>query len=274
MKTRTIVGLTAIPLFILLIFFAPLWAFSILVGLISLGSAWEILRCVDSSLPLRFRVYAAVTGFAMPVAFALLREDAVVSTAIFVISALMFAELLFSFKKEEHIKLETVLYVILAGGIMPMLLISLVRIGVIESSPAYVFLPFVAAFSSDSGAYFAGYFWGKKKAFPHLSPKKTVAGCVGGLVSAVLLMLLYGLVISRFGFEVNYLLLAVYGLFGSLACQFGDLVFSAIKRQYGVKDYGNLIPGHGGMLDRFDSMHFTAPMIELLVVVLPAIYKA
>ena len=90
-------------------------------------------------------------------------------------------------------------------------------------------------------------------------------------MSTVLLMILYGYVISRFGHEVNYLLLAVYGLFGSLACQFGDLVFSAIKRQYGIKDYGNLIPGHGGMLDRFDSMHFTAPMIEILVVLLPAI---
>ncbi len=271
MKTRTIVGLTAIPLFILLIFFAPLWAFSILVGLISAGSAWELLRCVDASLPLRFRVYAAGIGFAMPVVYAFVRADAVVSTAIFVLTVLMFAELLLSFKKEEHIKLETVLYVILAGGVMPMLLLSLVRIGVRESSSAYVFLPFVAAFSSDSGAYFAGYFWGNKKAFPHLSPKKTVAGCIGGLVSAVLLMVLYGFVISRFGHEVNYFLLAVYGLFGSLACQFGDLVFSAIKRQYGIKDYGNLIPGHGGMLDRFDSMHFTAPMIGLLAVLLPAI---
>ncbi len=271
MKTRTIVGLTAIPLFILLIFFAPLWAFSILVGLISAGSAWELLRCVDASLPLRFRVYAAVAGFAMPVVYAFARADAVISTAIFILTVLMFTELLLSYKKEEHIKLETVLYVILAGGIMPMLLLSLVRIGVREDSPAYVFLPFVAAFSSDSGAYFAGYFWGNKKAFPHLSPKKTVAGCIGGLVSAVLLMVLYGFIISRFGHEVNYLLLAVYGLFGSLACQFGDLVFSAVKRQYGIKDYGNLIPGHGGMLDRFDSMHFTAPMIGLLVVLLPAI---
>ena len=270
MKTRTIVGITAIPLFILLVFFAPLWGFSILVGLISAGSAWELLRCVSKDIPLRFKLYACVLGFAMPVVYAFAKDEAVTSTAIFLITVLMFAELMLSFKKEEHIKFETVLYVIFAGAIMPMLLISLVRIGVRMESSAYVFLPFVAAFSCDSGAYFAGYFWGNKKAFPHLSPKKTVAGCIGGAVAAIIFMVVYGIILTQFNHTVNYVILAVYGLFGSLACQFGDLVFSAIKRQYDIKDYGNLIPGHGGMLDRFDSMHFTAPMIEILVVLLPA----
>ena len=87
------------------------------------------------------------------------------------------------------------------------------------------------------------------------------------------MMLLYGLVLSLCGFTVDYIYLAVYGLLGSLACEFGDLVFSSVKRQYGIKDYGTLIPGHGGVLDRFDSMHFTAPMIELLAVLLPAISR-
>lgn len=271
MKTRTIVGITAIPLFILLVFFAPLWAFSILVGIISAGAAWELLRCVDAKIPIRFRIYASAAGFAMPVLYALVKDAAVINVAIYAITLLMFSELMLSFRKEEHLRFETVLYVIFAGGIMPMLLISLVRIGVRENSSAYLFLPFVAAFSSDSGAYFAGYFWGKRKAFPHLSPKKTLAGCIGGAVSAIILMVLYGVVLVQLGFEVNYFILALYGFFGSLACQFGDLAFSAIKRQYGIKDYGSIIPGHGGILDRFDSMHFTAPMIELLVVILPAI---
>lgn len=272
MKTRTIVGLAAVPLFILAVFFAPLWAFSILVGLISAGSAWELLRCVEEKMPLRFRIYATALGFALPVVYALVGNGAVVTTAIYVITVLMFAELMLSFRNKEHIKLETVLYVIFAGGIMPLLLASFVQIGLREdNSSAYLFLPIVAAFSSDSGGYFAGYFWGNRKAFPHLSPKKTIAGCIGGAVAAILLMLAYGLVLMQFSLTVSYPLLALYGLFGSIACQFGDLAFSAVKRQYGTKDYGNLIPGHGGMLDRFDSMHFTAPMIALLVVLAPAI---
>ncbi len=272
MKTRTIVGIAAIPLFILMVFFAPLWAFSILVGLISAGAAWELLRCVEGKMPLRFKIYALTIGFAMPVVYALVRDGAAVTTAIYVITVLMFAELMLSFRSEEHIRLETVLYVIFAGGIMPMLMASFVQIGLRDDNrSAYLFLPFVAAFSSDSGGYFAGYFWGNRKAFPHLSPKKTIAGCIGGAVSAVVFMILYGLVLTQFGMTVNYFILALYGLLGSLACQFGDLAFSAIKRQYGTKDYGNIIPGHGGMLDRFDSMHFTAPMIGILVVLLPAI---
>jgi len=272
MKTRTIVGITAIPLFILSVFFAPLWAFSIIVGLISAGSAWELLRCIDANMPLRFRIYATAMGFIMPVAYALVRDGAVVSTAVYVITLLIFVELMLSFRGEEHIRFETVLYVIFAGGIMPMLLSSFVQIGLRDSNTsAYLFLPFVAAFSSDSGGYFAGYLWGKRKMFPHLSPKKTLAGCIGGAVSAIVFMIVYGIVLEQLGLTVNYLFFALYGLFGSIACQLGDLAFSAVKRQYGIKDYGNIIPGHGGMLDRFDSMHFTAPMIAILVVLLPAI---
>ena len=91
MKTRTIVGITAIPLFIPLVFFAPLWAFSILVGLISAGSAWELLRCVEDKMPTRFKIYALAVGFLMPVVYALVRDGAAVTTAIFLITVIMFA---------------------------------------------------------------------------------------------------------------------------------------------------------------------------------------
>ena len=116
---------------------------------------------------------------------------------------------------------------------------------------------------------FAAFFAAKGR--ENMNLKKTIAGCIGGVVSAIVFMILYGIVLTQLDMTVNYFFLALYGLLGSLACQFGDLAFSAIKRQYGTKDYGNIIPGHGGMLDRFDSMHFTAPMIGILVVLLPAI---
>lgn len=272
MKTRVIIALTAIPLFILLIFFAPLWAYSLVVGLISAGAAWEILRCVDPEMTLRFKIYAVFTGFSMPVLFAFLRHGAVISVEIYILVTVMFVEMMLSFGKEKTVKLGSVLQVIFAGGIMPMLLVSLVRIGVRDiHASAYLFLPYVAAFSSDSGAYFAGSYLGKHKLFPHLSPNKTLEGCIGGVVSAIVIMMLYGLVLTLMDMKVSFAILTLYGFFGSLACQLGDLAFSAVKREFGIKDYGTLIPGHGGMLDRFDSMHFTAPMMELMALLLPAI---
>ena len=84
-------------------------------------------------------------------------------------------------------------------------------------------------------------------------------------------LLLYGLVLQRFaGLTVSLPVLALYGLLGSAVTELGDLSFSLIKRQYGIKDYGHLLPGHGGMLDRFDSMTFAAPMLLLLVEIIPA----
>lgn len=273
MKTRIIVAAVAVPLLLALIFFAPLWAFSVLVAAISAYAVFEFLRCTMPEAPKRFTLYAAAAAFVTPVGCAFLTGNIVSNAAVYLLALVMFCEILVSFRYNEPLKLETVLQVLFVGGVMPLMLAALVRVGMREHSPVYVLLPFAAAFSSDSGGYFAGKFLGKRKAFPHLSPNKTVEGCIGGLVAAVLVMLLYGFILSLSKFEVNYLALALYGLLGSAACQTGDLAFSAIKRQYGIKDYGTLIPGHGGVLDRFDSIHFTAPMIEILVLLLPAISK-
>ena len=106
------------------------------------------------------------------------------------------------------------------------------------------------AFLSDTGAYFAGLKFGKRKLAPTISPKKTVEGVVGGVAGAVFGMILYALVLDLLpvGIQVNYALALLYGFAGSLFGIFGDLCFSVIKRQTGIKDYGDLIPGHGGIL--------------------------
>ena len=122
----------------------------------------------------------------------------------------------------------------------------------------------------DSGAYFAGRAFGKRKLCPVISPHKTVEGAVGGVISTVICMVLYGLVLQlAFDYKINYLLCIVYGVLGAVASILGDLTFSVIKRQTGIKDYGNLLPGHGGILDRFDSTSIVAPLVELLVFLIP-----
>ena len=97
------------------------------------------------------------------------------------------------------------------------------------------------------------------------------AGGIGGAVCGAAMALLYGVIVRAYGLSANLVSLAAFGLVGSVVAQLGDLTFSAFKRQYGIKDYGNILPGHGGMLDRFDSMYYLAPLTELWMLLLPAI---
>lgn len=107
---------------------------------------------------------------------------------------------------------------------------------------------------------------------PVISPKKSWEGAVAGVLGGILLMFVYTLILDlAFGFDVRYGACILYGIMGALTCVLGDLVFSVIKRQNGIKDYGNLLPGHGGVLDRFDSMTFVAPLTEALILLLPLI---
>ncbi len=129
-----------------------------------------------------------------------------------------------------------------------------------------VWMILVSAWASDTCAYFVGVAIGKHKAFPTLSPKKSWEGCIGGLIGSAVCGLLYGLVINNTGHgEIGHPLVFMgLGLFGSLMGQIGDLVASGIKRTYEIKDFGDLIPGHGGIMDRFDSVAFIAPMVYMI----------
>ena len=159
----------------------------------------------------------------------------------------------------------------LAGEVIPLFLSALIQLKGMENGRGFVLLPVVCAFTTDIGAYFAGVFLGKHRGITQVSPNKSLEGYVGGILSGCLFMLVYGRLVQQLGgLEVRFPVMALYGLVGSAVAELGDLSFSLIKRQYGVKDYGTLLPGHGGMLDRFDSMIFAAPTLLLLVEILPA----
>lgn len=141
----------------------------------------------------------------------------------------------------------------------------------------YVVTALSTPWLADAGAYFGGSLFGRKKLCPNISPKKTVEGAVSGVIIGTLLSLLVGLFFTSFLFQngerVNYLLLAVYGFLGAIVSIIGDLSFSLIKRSCGIKDFGNLIPGHGGMLDRFDSVIFSAPLLLIFNLYYPIVVK-
>ncbi len=131
----------------------------------------------------------------------------------------------------------------------------------------FIWIVVIAAFGSDIFAYFTGFFLGKHKMAPNLSPKKTIEGAVGGLVGSSLLSWLFGFIFMR---EMALVCL-VLGLVGGAAGMAGDLTASAFKRKMGIKDYGKLIPGHGGIMDRFDSVIFVAPVVYYAICALTGI---
>ena len=129
------------------------------------------------------------------------------------------------------------------------------------------------AWGGDSMAYFAGYFFGKHKMAPKLSPKKTIEGAVGGIAGSIVIALLMTYVYSLTPYSANsvvsdigknWIFLVIFAAVGSFVGIVGDLFASAVKRQQGIKDYGNIMPGHGGVLDRFDSFFLVATIISLM----------
>jgi len=159
-----------------------------------------------------------------------------------------------------------------AGILIPCMLSCLINLKTMHYGYIFVMLPIVAAVITDSGAYFTGVTLGKRKAFPTISPNKTVEGYIGGTLAGIIGMLIYGVILHfTTPLTIVFPLLIIYGFLGAIMTELGDLTFSLVKRKCGIKDFGTLIPGHGGALDRFDSMTFAAPTMYLLVVLLPAI---
>lgn len=147
---------------------------------------------------------------------------------------------------------------------IPFLLSTLIDIKGLQYGTLLLWIVFIGAFATDTFAYFAGVFLGKHKLCPEISPKKTIEGSIGGTLGCIVFMLLYGLLLDKsFDMDINYIKLGLLGMLVSPVSQIGDLTASIIKRKYGVKDYGSIFPGHGGILDRLDSVIAVAPLVYI-----------
>lgn len=271
MKTRIIVAVICIPFILALLLWLPpvfLTGFAmIMTGFI----AYELIKATGADSCKRNYIYAILSAVIIPLLVYLKAERIYFHVVLYILAAVMFIEAVLAYGKEKPVKFFDILTVLFGGFVIPCALSCLVILKMKELGHLYVLLPFLCTFVSDSGAYFAGVFLGKHKGIFKVSPNKSAEGCVGSVLSLVIGMLIYGLVL-RFALkiEVNFAVLMLYAVVGNVMTQLGDLAFSLIKREHGIKDYGNLIPGHGGMLDRFDSMIFAAPVIYILVTLIPA----
>lgn len=148
---------------------------------------------------------------------------------------------------------------------IPLFLMFIPILMSIENGKILVWFMIIAAWATDIVAYITGKTIGKHK-FSKISPNKSIEGCIGGALGAVIVSIIYAFAINNiFGMNINYIYIGVISLILSIIGQIGDFSASSIKRYVGIKDFGNLLPGHGGMLDRIDSLIFIAPFAFFLL---------
>ena len=278
MKQRAITSVIILAILIPLLLLSEYIVYPICLSAICVMAVYEMLRVLGMDKKWIISIPAYVIAAAMPVfTHTLFLQDEMQKQIgyLLIVAAVMFVYLLYTMGVAVFSKGKigvsdigsaflTVTYIVVSFTAFSM-------IRYIENGDLCFILVFAAAWVSDSCAFFAGYFFGKHKLIPEVSPKKTVEGAIGGVVCASIGFMLYGLVIDLFtSVEVNYLVLAIAGLVLSVVSQIGDLIASMIKREHGVKDYGNLLPGHGGIMDRFDSiMAVSAPLLAICIIFPP-----
>ena len=271
MVTRILSAVVLAPLFFVVLFFLPPVFLAVLLACITARASFELLRATKVAHHNGMYVYTAAAAGLIPLTFWLGWGNWSLAALSLLLMAALCLGAIRRFDSGSAISLEDLLVCMFGGIVIPAFLSTLVLLKGMESGRYLVLLPVISAFLTDAGAYFVGVFFGKHKGITRVSPNKSLEGYAGGILFGGLFMLLYGAILHQFGgIEVNFPLMVVYGLVGSAITELGDLSFSLIKRQYGIKDYGNVIPGHGGMLDRFDSMTFAAPALWLMVTLFPA----
>lgn len=271
MKTRILVAAVGLPLMLLMLLVLPPVITAFFIAVLSVIAVYELL----SRTGLANNLYLMIASALMALAVCFWSYGGCPwQSGILFLWLYFMALFVIMIASHGQLPFAEVCIAAFSGIVVPLLLSSLTRILVMGHGRYYILVPLILSFATDSGAYFVGIAIGRHKMAPILSPKKSWEGAAGGVLSAILIMVLYTLILDLgFGYTVRYGAALLYGVIGSVTCILGDLTFSVIKRQTGIKDYGNLLPGHGGVLDRFDSMTLVAPLAECLLILLPLIVK-
>ncbi|GHV06191.1 phosphatidate cytidylyltransferase [Clostridia bacterium] len=271
MKTRFLVAMAMLPLLFIVLYLLPGWSVPVAVALLSALAVQELLSVSKFVKQPRIIAYAvAYTAFVPFVEYFDL-EPWIEFGAAFVFVIALFAE---GFLDHENVTFGVIGGTFLTATIFPVFLSSITHVMSFDYGAYIILFLFIPPFLTDVFALIGGRALGKTKLAPVISPRKTVEGAVCGLVASVLFCGVYALMLRFiFEFEVNYSVVILIGLLGSVAGQFGDLALSYVKREFKVKDFGSALPGHGGILDRFDSLFFAAPAVEIILTLAVVAWK-
>lgn len=262
-RERLISGIILVVLaLVLIITGGPVLAAALtVISVIGLNELYRALKIEDG----KFSLLAAVgyLGCILYYALVFCGFSAYTMTVLVVLLILFMAVYVFTYPRYRSEQVTGAFFGIVYVAVM---LSCIYELRSMQDGKFLVWLIFLASWGCDTCAYCVGMLIGKHKMSPKLSPKKSVEGAVGGVAGAALLGVIYAAAIGKkLSGDVNYMLVfAVICAVGGLISMIGDLAASAIKRNHEIKDYGKLIPGHGGILDRFDSVIFIAPVIYYL----------
>lgn len=257
---------------IILVLTIPMLVFSqtillnLIVALISAASLYEALIVTKYVENRQFIVCSLTMAVVVP--FLGMSSARTIALLLFVFIVAMFVMIIVNIKT---VHIEHISVIFMLSVIIPYFFSNIVAVRRSEPFGAYyIYLIFIAAWFTDTGAYLIGKLFGRHKLCPSVSPKKTVEGAIGGVIGSALGFVLFGWCVQTwFPVTVNFPILMATSVVASVIAQIGDLSASAIKRAFGVKDFGNLIPGHGGVLDRFDSVLFVAPFLRIVIEFIP-----
>ncbi len=259
-KTRLLSGIVLVALALVLIITGGdlLLVSTLVISYIGMFELYRIFH-IEKSAP-------GIIGYlAATVYYCNLRFEFIPDLMMFVLGFFMLLMFAYVFTYPKY-KTEQIMAAFFGVFYVAVMLSYVYQTRVLAAGAYIVWLIFLCSWGCDTCAYCVGMLIGKHKMSPKLSPKKSIEGAVGGVIGAALLTILYGMIFKSAmnSTQTHVFIMAGISAVGALISMVGDLTASAIKRNYEIKDYGKLIPGHGGILDRFDSVIFTAPVIYFL----------
>lgn len=276
MKKRILTAAVCVPLAVAVLSFCPVWVTRLAVAFFCCVGMLEMLSALKLNHHRLLTAVAVVFAAVVPSLDQLGGTTAILTAVAIYALLLTVVQLLFN----QTLKVERLMFF---GTASVMTIVPLGMLAHLCAIPDhgrfYIYFALIIAWLADIGAYFVGTFLGKHKLCPNISPKKTVEGLIGGLISAALFSMVgawvYQLVaLDALGLQINFWAVALTAMVLSPLSVIGDLICSVIKRQTGIKDFGNLFPGHGGVLDRFDSLIFVAPLLYVATMFIPFVSSA
>ena len=261
LQLRILVAVVGVPVLLYVVLAAPpvvmMLALTVLAGV----GAMELQQCVSGTKRAELAAFGALWA-SLTVGWYFNSPERV--TVLFLLGTVFFFG--YAILRGGEVKFNQIMAGLFGSIAIGYSFSAFLRLEAVGVHRAYLLLPFILSFACDTFAFFTGLTLGKHKLAPKVSPKKTIEGSIGGLAGNVLCGLLFVWVMERFfgGSAIGYGPMVLLALVCGVVAQVGDLSFSLIKREFGIKDYGHIFLAHGGVLDRFDSVLFVAPVVEIV----------